>query len=255
MKQILTLALVAVMLLSSGAFAFPNLFDVWVNDGGGPTWLGQISAYTGSESHAANYGYSSASGHPVNGPTPLEYQSQAWLYHNTSNDTYSFNIIHNKDGGGGNYWSAITMNLFFGGMNYGVILQDDDPENQGQGGFQDQGGGLLWADFAYKDNSDGGVIGIDPFDCCDWWIGIEPLAFGDIQEFGFASGDGNYVSAWESLYDLPTGLGPNDIYRGADESYPYFKITPHCEVPEPGTLMLLGMGLLTAGGVLRRRNK
>ena len=255
MKQIFVLALVAVMLLSSGAFAFPSLFDVWMFDGGGPTLLGQITSFSGTEGHAANYDYYSASGHPVNGPTPADYTSFAWLYHNTTNDTYSFNLIHNKDNGGGNYWSAITMDLYFGGMGYGVILQDDDPENQGQGGFDDQGGGLMWADFAYKDNSDGGVIGINPEDCCDWRIGIDPLAFGDIQDFYFASGDGGNIHAWESGFDLPTGLDPDDVYYGADEVYPGFAITPHCEVPEPGTLMLLGMGLLTAGGVPRRRNK
>ena len=159
MKYILALALALVLLIGSTVSAFPLLFDVWSFDDPdkiGPTLLGQISAYTGTESHAGNYNYFDYSGHPINGPTPTDYLSQAWLYYNTSSNTMSFNIIHNVDNGGGNYWNSITMDLLFMGMDYGVILQDDDPEPVG--GFFDQGGGLMWADFEYRLNTDGGVV-------------------------------------------------------------------------------------------------
>jgi hypothetical protein len=255
MKYILALALALVLLIGSTVSAFPLLFDIWsYDDGGGSTWLGQISAYTGTESHADNYNYFSASGHPINGPTPTDYLSQAWLYYNTSSNTMSFNIIHNVDEGGGNYWNTIIMDLYFWDMDYGVILQDDDPENQGQAGFDDIGDGRMWADFAYIQNTDGGVVGFDPWEPCDWSIGIDPLAFGDIQEFGFASGDGGFLTGWTNPLDPPTGLAPDDVYW-QDYYGPSFTITPHCEIPEPGTLMLLGTGLLAVGGVLRRRKK
>lgn len=247
MKQTLILSLIAVLLLASGAFAFPSLFDVWAIDNGGPTLLGQISAYSDTVGHAANYNYYSASGHPINGPTPSAYTTNFWLYYNTTSQTMSFNLIHNVDNGGSSDWNYVSMDLYFNGMNYGVLLQDDDPENQGQGGFQDQGSGYMWADFAYKLNTDGGVVGIDPYDCCDWSIGIDPLSIGDISSINFGSGDGNNLTGWSM----------NAFYNPPDQEYegPSFSITPHCEVPEPGTLMLLGMGLLTAGGVLRRRKK
>lgn len=246
MKHVLLLTLAMVVVIGASASAFPALFDVWsYEDGSTPTWLGQISAYTGTESHVDNYNYYSASGHPINGPTPTAYNTHFWLYYNTVEQTMSFNLIHNVDAGGGNYWNFVTMDLYFMDMGYGVILQDDDPENQGQGGFADQGGGLMWADFAYNYNTDGGVIGFDPYDCCDWLIGIDPLAIGDIYRMGFASGDGGYVTGWEAA----PNYCPPDGYQG-----PAFAITPHCEIPEPGTLLLLGTGLLIGGAFLRRKN-
>jgi len=249
MKYFLTLAAALVLLLSAGASACPLLYDVWAyeHDVPGQTWLGQISAYTGTESHVDNYNYYSASGHPINGPTPTAYTTNFWLYYNTNSQTLSFNLIHNVDNGGGNYWNIVQTDLYFLGMDYGVLLQDDSPENQGQGGFQDQGGGYMWADFAYDRNTDGGVIGIEPYSCCDWGIGIDPLFVGDITDIRFASGDGGFLTGWNSnpTYCPPPG------YTG-----PAFMITPHCgEIPEPGTLLLLGMGLLTAGGLIRLRRK
>lgn len=151
MKRLLLLSFALVLLIGTGASAFPLLFDVWTFSPdptyAPPTLLGQISAYTGTESHADNYNYYSASGHPINGPTPTAYMTQFWLYFNTNTQTMSFNLIHNVDNGGGNYWNDITMNLYFYDMDYGVILQDDNSESAG--GFTDWGGGYMWADFSY----------------------------------------------------------------------------------------------------------
>lgn len=252
MKTLIALALAVVLLLSSSAMAIPMLFDVWSSSDG---LLGQISAYSGTETHVGNYAYTSASGHPINGPTPAAYESNVWFYYNTNSSTMSFNFIHNVDNGGGAYWNHVQWDLNFNGMNYSTLLQDDNPnENQGEGGIVDNGGGSVDADFAYTLNTDGGVMGIDPLSCCDWAITINPTLVGDIQSINFHSGAGGALTGWTNPTPPPTGLGGGDNYY-YDYDGPAFRITPHCEIPEPGTLLLLGSGLLIGGGVLRRRKK
>lgn len=237
MRTLVLLTLVCFFVTFSAASAFPMLFDVW-GTSGSDNYLGTISAYSGALDAASNYDYYSASGHPVNGPTPAGYQAFVWMHWDTSAPTgqhLSFNLIHDVDGGGSPD-NIVSWDLNFVNTSYNVLLQDDSGE--GSGGFSDQGGGLMWADFQYWYNTDCGVIGVDePFCGSGWEINLAFNFLSDIGMVKAASGDDNHVMMWS----------PNQMY----DSY---KLTPHC-IPEPGTLILLGSGLLPKAGLLRRRER
>ncbi len=261
MKKILLLALVLSLSLAGNAFSVPMLFDIWEFNPynwsmSSKTLVGTVSAYTGAQSGVANYNYYSDSGHPINGPTPAPYTSNAWLYYGS--DGLSFNVIHGKDNAGGYYWNHVEWDLMFKGTSVNPLLQDDTPENQGEEGFLYAGsthGYNLWrADFAYKRNTDGGVLGLNPQDYCDWSMIIAPWSTGDVTSINFGNAGGANLNLWSGSNSTYTHNSHCWSNGGYDK---WYAVTVHCapEIPEPGTLILLGSGLLMGAGVLRRRQR
>jgi hypothetical protein len=233
MKRVTLLTALFALVLCSVAAAVPPMFDVW-GVSGGDDYLGTISSFEGNIDAASNYNYSSASGHPINGPTPAGYTAFVWMYFDNTapaDDRLSFNIIHDVDGGGSPD-NQVSWEFFFTGTSYYEILGDDPGE-----GFTDNGGGSMSGDWHYWNNTDGGVIGVDDAYCgSDWEIYLAPESLGDIRSVWAANGVGDDVMMW-----IP----------GAN--YEAYKLTPHCPIPEPATLFLIGSGLLFGAGALRRK--
>lgn len=253
---ILLTVLLTLVLVSAATAAVPMMWDVWAyNLEKSSTWLGTIGAYEGTQSHADNYNYYSASGHPINGPNPQAYNSFFYLYHRTGGGI-SFNFIHNVDAGGGSYWNHVQTNFFFGNAGYSFALQDDDngaghDDNQGEPGLVDNGGGSVSSGFAYTLNTDGGVIRMCGLSC-NSYIDIMPVGVGDIQQLWFASSGSPDILGWNSQVPPPVDPPNGEYFQRYPADAPYFRLTPHC-VPEPTTLLLLGSGLLVSAGFLRRK--
>jgi len=63
--------------------------------------LGNVTEYSGPQSHVANYGYAAEESNPIHGPadaganslTPSEYKAWLWLYRSTADGTLSLNIV------------------------------------------------------------------------------------------------------------------------------------------------------------------
>lgn len=251
MKKLIFVAVAVSIALAGNAFALPMIFDVWEVDpiSLNQTKLGEVAAVQGDTDAESYYNYYSASGHP-DLPDPQPTTSQVWLYYD-NNSNLSFNLIHGADGTTENYWNHVEWDLSFENMSYSKLFQDDTPENRGEEGIVDHGAGLVQADFAYSNNTDGGIIGMDPFDCCNWAVNLRPYTTGDITNIRVGSGDGSYLNLW-SGNAYANEFGDADDYISAEWEGPIYRFTPQC-VPEPGTLLLLGSGLLMGAGVLRRK--
>lgn len=253
MKKLLAITFVCILGLAVTATATP-LYDIWQDtdfDGNKDTYLGSVAAYTGTQSSTDYYDYFSASGHP-DAPTPEAYKSKMFLY--SGSDGLSFQFIHNVDGGGNNYWNHVGWDFQFTGLTSNIGLVDDNtPENRGEPGIVDMGGGSYHAGWAYRVNTDGGVFNDLNMTDAYWEIAINPYMFGDIQEWQMYSGNGDYFSLWNNPNALPNGLGSNDDYgfSGDNRAYTTY-ITSHV-IPEPTTLLLLGLGLLGAGTAARKK--
>ena len=65
------------------------------------------------------------------------------------------------------------------------------------------------------------------------------------------SGDGSFVNLWSGTAYPDLVAGDNQYISGEWQG-PSYAITPNC-IPEPGTLLLLGSGLLMGAGYLRRK--
>lgn len=232
-----------------------TLFDVWYDtdfDGVKDLRVGIVSAFVGFENSVQNYGYVSASAHPIHGPTPEAYKSKMYLYEGS--DGLSFGFFHNVDDGGNAYWNHVRWKFQFRNMTSAIALIDDSaPDNRGEIGIVKNDAFNYDAGWAYALNTDGGVFNrLWPTNKY-WEILIDPIMFGDIQEWGMYSGAGSYFSLWKNPMPVPAAPG-GDYYGSSDLSAFNVIITPHV-VPEPSTLLLLGVGLLGFRLVLRQRRK
>ena len=254
MKRITLSVLALTLLLGSGIDAM--FFDVWHDtnfDGIKDTYLGTVSSYTGGKTAAANYGYYSASAHPINGPNPEAYKSKMYMYEGA--DGLSFGFFHNVDAGGNAYWNHVGWDFQFRNMTSSIALVDDSPENRGEPGIVALDAYNYNAGWAYSLNTDGGVFKNLSPTAGYWEIVINPYKFGDIQNWSMYSGDGSFIDLWMNPTPLPTGYGADDDYgqRGDNKAFTTI-ITKHV-VPEAGTVLLFGTGLLVFSLVVRRQRK
>lgn len=250
MKKITILTIGIVFALSLSAGAFP-MYDVWQDTDGDnikDLFLGSVTAYTGSESAYANMNYFSASVHPINGPAAEARRSKMFLY--DGSDGLSFGFFHNVDNGGNvGYWNRVKWDIQFTGMNSIFGMADDGDLNQSE--FKQLSAFSYSGIWNYINNTDGGMIKELTPASAYWQIAINPSEFGDIRDWGIYSGDGTSINLWNNPMPIPTGLGSNDTYVQATAAYTTY-ITSHA-IPEPATLLLMGVGLLGARLVSRKR--
>jgi len=149
--------------------------EVWQNN----VLLGTVEPYTGPETGAENYGYSSASAHPHSGPTPKAKESKLYFYHGS--DGLSLGIIHNVDKNYGfcHLNNEIEWDITVTGCSPTVLLSDESGELSGTAPALTGN----WKYYTYrggmKSNTDGGVIG--EFTCgCE--ININPISWSSTGE-------------------------------------------------------------------------
>jgi len=163
---------------------------VWLVDEGvtvidDATYLGDIAAYTGALSSAANYGYYSASAHPVVGPEPLGFETNVYFYEGT--DGLALTFFSNLDAGGSDD-STVNWDIrTYSNDNLDSVLLGDEPNELSESVISAQEK-LYQARFRYWVNTDGGVIG--PFLGGDFEIWVNVLESGDNTTAVFYSADG-----------------------------------------------------------------
>ncbi|MGA3055014.1 MAG: PEP-CTERM sorting domain-containing protein [Candidatus Korobacteraceae bacterium] len=91
-------------------------------------------------------------------------------------------------------------------------------------------------------------IGDDPSDFGAYWNGTQV----------FGQTDPNTNGVWTQFSFQETGTGSDTISFAFSDSPAYIaldnvSVAPNQVVPEPSSLLLLGSGLLTVGGVIRRK--
>ena len=149
--------------------------EVWQNG----VLLGTVEPYTGPKTGVENYGYSSSSAHPYNGPTPKEKESKLYFYDDS--DGLSLGIIHNVDKNYGfcQLNNEIQWDMTVTGCSPTVLLSDENEELSGTAPVFIGNWKYNTYRLGMKSNTDGGVIG--DFSCgCE--ITINPISWSSTGE-------------------------------------------------------------------------
>ncbi len=157
-------------------YAYVEAFPISVSQAG--TFLGNIDPFSGGITGAANYGYVSDSGHPINGPTPVNKEGQIFLYDGT--DGLNFNVIFNKDfatSDGGFSWD---INIA-GSITDPVELLEDGNGSE----LNEPVNNNFEGRWIYTDNSDGGVIG--EISGNSWTITIDPISYTNVNSLRYST--------------------------------------------------------------------
>lgn len=189
----------------SGEIAKPpcgsgTVLGIWLDPNGdgdivGDPFLGEIEAFTGEKTAAENYGYQSASAHPVIGPQPIKLASHVFFYEGPDglNLTLFHNIEDQNEGGNKVQWDIRTTGNPEGDA---VKLVDDKSKDRGdelrklKESTTDEG--KYAGRWEYNNNTDGGVIG--PFAGELFWIKVKILSIGNVNDAAFYSADGTHFT-------------------------------------------------------------
>lgn len=184
-----------------------TVLGIWLDPSGdgnveGDPFLGEIEAYTGAKTAAANYGYVSASAHPVVGPSPIKLASHVFFYEGT--DGLALTLFHNieneNEGGNAVQWDIETT----GNNGADKVLLTDDPASSGDELKKKSGStaelGKYAGRWAYSNNTDGGVIG--PFSGEDFRIKVKILLIGNVNNAAFYSADGSHFTLKDENDDI-----------------------------------------------------
>ncbi|MCB0349322.1 MAG: hypothetical protein KDD37_10840 [Bdellovibrionales bacterium] len=158
---------------------------IWLDDAN-ETFLGDIVTYTGDVSAIVNYGYESASAHPINGPTPIGYELHNFFYEGT--DGLMLNFYGNVDSNDGSQGSAdneysLRIYTFGNDSDDDIVFVDDRGDYMQRQVLSDHN--EYNAHFHYWYNTDGAIIG--PFNGEDFEIRVQITSAGDLQGARFYS--------------------------------------------------------------------
>lgn len=161
--------------------------------------LGILRPFEGKANAVANYGYRSASAHPVKGPQPEAFKSKVFLYKNgTASHLTFFNGVDADLGKKGSPHNKVSWDILVAG-NGGkdkIELSDDNLEIQQArniGNELDIAKRYL-ANWEYWYNTDGGVIGPIFDRNMSSTIKIDMNKLGDIKTIEFVSANGAPIS-------------------------------------------------------------
>jgi len=227
------LCLVALVII---VFPQVNVEATPINVFQGDTLLGTITPYTGTTTGEANYDYYSASGHPINGPTPVYKEGQIFFYDGA--DGLNFNAIFNVDKAPNSPGKVLWYIGITGSTTDPVVRLSDDDGTYGE--LAEIGDNVFRGRWYYNYNTDGGVIG--EIDGAKWAVTIDPYYYLNVDSLKVFDSSGSYITLKVNTTDAIM-MTPAD--------------TP-TTVPAPTTICLVGigmLGLLGTGVRHRRRNK
>jgi hypothetical protein len=169
-----------------------NIFGVWLDAEGDSVlrdknFLGEIVAYQGGETMAANYHYQGANAHLHHGPALNVGAIKVFMYQGS--DGLSLFYVFGRPGVGANKirWAITTTG---NEEKDKVILSDDAGELRPTSSLP--GTNAYDANHNYNGHTDGGVIG--PFVGKDFLIRVKEVHMGHSMSPGFYSDDGKSFS-------------------------------------------------------------
>jgi len=209
------------------------------------TSVGTIGTIDTSQTGEEHYNYFSASGHP-SGVNLAPFKSNIWVHHDDRTaDSYSFGFIFSEEGTSGD-GSGNSADFAFRIVNSDTsvfVSQSDDPEEA-----TETAPGAFSGTFNYNDENTDGIM-VSGITGTDWTIIIDSVDFGEVDEWVAANGN-----AGESDLSLTLNseyrLTPLDVPSGANVD----PDLPPIDASEPGTLGLLGAGLVGLWFMRRRRS-